>query len=150
MGRNRFPAPVFDRIQLSDDDWIEVKHELNNGESKKLEAAGLRPPTVVNGRVISPIDWEIYEIERAIIFLTDWSFKGADDKPVQLNTDALKALDIESFNEINAAIIRHVAEVAVLKKSQAEKKLKAATAPPPPSIEKSSENTTESNSGQTS
>lgn len=111
MGRIRFHAPIVDRIPISDGDWIEVKHKLNNGDQKRLESAGLKPPMVVGGKIISPIDWEVYEIHRAMIFLTAWSLHGPDDKPIDITVDALRALDTDSFEEINRAIYRHIAQV---------------------------------------
>ena len=147
MGRNRFTVPSVDRVYLDDGDWIELKHELNNGESKKLEAAGLKPPQVVNGRVVSPIDWEVFEIERAIVFLTDWSFRDAADKPVKVSTDALKALNVEDFQAINQAIMKHVAEVATIKKQQALEREKMSSPTP---IEKFSPKDDEANSEATS
>lgn len=153
MGRNRFAPATVDRIPLDDGDWIEVKHELNNGEHKKLEAAGLKPPTVVNGKVISPIDWEVYEIERCAIFLVDWSFRDADDRPVPVNLASIRALDIETFDAINSAIFKHVAEVAVEKKAQREERerVRAATAA---ALAKTNENSSktfdDANSDQTS
>lgn len=131
MAKVRFVEAATDRIPLSDGDWIEVKRDLNTGDQKKLEAAGLKPPTRVGGvggvggEIITPIDWEIYEIHRAAVFLTDWSFRGLDDKPFPLNNrdgqvsiDALKALDPETFDEINKAIFAHVIKRAAEKNGQ--------------------------------
>lgn len=116
----RFTKPEVDRISLSDGAWIEVKHDLNTGELKKLEAAGLKPPAQVGDRVINPIDWERYELERAMIFLTDWNAKDANDKPVPLTINALRALDVESFDEINQAIAAHTMKRATEKKLEKE------------------------------
>lgn len=118
MGRVRVVSPGSDRVEISDGDWIEVKRELNTGDSKRLEGAGLKPPVMVEGRVISPIDWTVYELERALIFLTDWSLKGADDKPLPLNLDSLKAIDPPSFDEINNAIVKHTVDKAKEKNAQ--------------------------------
>lgn len=108
MGRNRFQPPDVERIPLSDGDWIEIKKDLNNGDSKKHEAAGLKPPAVVDGKIISPVNWETYDIERAAIFLVDWSFRDKYDKPTRPSIDTIKALRPEDFAEVNTAIFRHV------------------------------------------
>lgn len=120
-----------DRIPLTDGDWIEVKRDLNNGDLKRLEEAGLAPPVrLSDGSVTRPIDWSRYEIERAAIFLEDWSFRGPDDKPVPLKNGngvmvaALKAIDPESFDEINAAILTHTVARAAEKKALREAKEK--------------------------
>lgn len=120
MGRNRFLIPEVTRIPLSDGDWIEVKKYLNNGDHKRMEAVGQKPPVfTTDGGVITPVDWEIYEIGRAAIYLLDWSFRDATDKPVVLKSpdgvvsiDAIKALDIDTFEEINKAIMAHVVAMA--------------------------------------
>lgn len=117
MGRNRFLSADSVRLPLTDGDWVEVKKDLNTGDQKRLENAGTLPPIKVDGQVINPIDWERYELERAMIFLTDWSFRGADDKPVKLTIDALRALEIESFDEVNKAIFKHVGARMLEKKA---------------------------------
>lgn len=111
MGRNRIVAPGSDRVEISDGDWVEIKRVLNTGDSRKLEAAGLKPPMMVGDKIISPIDWAVYELERALIYLTEWSLCGPDGKVLPLNLDSIKALDVESFNEINKAILAHRLEV---------------------------------------
>lgn len=118
MARNRFVSLNVDRIQLSDGDWIEVKQDLNTGDQKKLEAAGFKPPIMIDGKIITPIDWEVYELHRAVIFLTDWSFRNADDKSVPLNLDSLNALEPESFKEINDAIVKHTLDRVKEKNAQ--------------------------------
>jgi len=133
MARNRLGTTEVDRIHLSDGDWIEVKRDLNNGDMKRLEEAGLAPPVRLNdGSITRPIDWSRYEIERAAIFITDWSFRGPDDKPLPLKSgngmvmsSALQAIDTESFDEINAAILRHTIARAAEKKAQREAREKA-------------------------
>lgn len=132
MGKNRFVKVEVERLPLSDGDWIEIKKELNTGDEKKLSAAGLGKPVNVDGRVINPIDWARYELERAAIFLVDWSFRDANDKPVELSMDAMKALDVDSFTEINQAILTYTLDRATEKKArkEAEAKLKLVSTPP--------------------
>lgn len=109
MGRNRFNEPAVDRIPLSDGDWIEVKRDLDTGDAKKLEAAGMKNPIrMENGEIYTPIDWEVYELHRAMIFLTDWSFCDSTAKPRKLSLDALRALKPPDFEEINTAIYSHI------------------------------------------
>lgn len=125
MARIRFIKPDIKRIYLSDDGWIEVKKDLNTGDTKLLEAAGMKPPVILDGKPFSSIDWGTYELERAMIFLTDWSFRGEDDKPVQLSMAAVKNLDPRDFEEINTAIINHVFERSKEKKAERDATLKA-------------------------
>lgn len=119
MARNRFTLSEVERIEISDGDWIEIKKDLNTGEVKRLESSGLKPPVtdVVTGKLVNPIDWEIYEIDRAVIFLQDWSFRDSSDKPVKISRDSVKALDPATFEEINVAIFEHTVRRATEKKT---------------------------------
>lgn len=124
MGRIRVVEQKTRRVQISDGDWLEVKEDLNTGEQKRLEAAGIKPPIMLAGRIISPIDWEVHDIERALIFLTAWSLRNLDDKPLALDMDGLRSIDPESFDEINKAILKHVADRAIEKNEQKKAALK--------------------------
>lgn len=103
--RNRFvESGEIDRLELTDGDWIEVKKRLNVGEQKRLEAAG-----VVRSPLGPPIiNWEEYQIGRAAVWIVDWSFAGADGKPREFSLEALKAVDIGTFQEIQAALNVHI------------------------------------------
>lgn len=138
----RFTKPDVDRIEISDGDWIEVRRDLNNGEVKKLEAAGQKPPIAIDGKLYNNIDWERYNIERAMIFMTAWSLRGEDDKPVRLDISALKALEPESFAEIDTAIVNHTIERALAKKALREAEAKAKEAQLTPQTSNASETTT--------
>lgn len=120
MGRNRTVEATSDRIEISDGDWIKVKHELNVGDQKRLEACGLGAPMFIGGQVIRPIDWEIHDLQRALIWLTDWSISGPDGKTLELSFETLRVLDVDTFDEINKAIIKHRMEEAESKKAARE------------------------------
>lgn len=118
MGRNRFQKPDVKRLELSDGDWITIKKELNNGDQKRCDAAGMKKPMLANGRVISPIDWEVYAMERCLVYLVEWSFEDETGARVAVTLDALKAMDTESFDEIDNAIAKFVREHDEAKKQQ--------------------------------
>lgn len=120
MGRNRVVAQGTEHIEISDGDWIEVKRELNTGDQKRLDGAGLKPPVLVGNRIINPVDWGLFEMEKALIWLTDWSIVGPDGKVLPLNMDAIKSIDTETFEEINDIITVHKKKQDDLKKSQRE------------------------------
>ncbi len=129
MGRIRVAPTDVEKLPLSDGDWIEVKRDLNNGDVKKLEVAGQKPPTMVDGQVVYPIDWEVYEIERDLIYITDWSLTGLDDKVLKVGRDALRAITPEDFQEIHDAITKHVMSRRQVK--NAARAAKAQTEEPP-------------------
>lgn len=141
MGRNRVVSAVTKRIDISDGDWIEVRVQLNNGEYKKLEACG-RKFVTVDGKLFQAIDWEIHDMERVAIYLTDWSIKGLDgkdlplkDKDGNVSLDALRAVDIETFAEVEKAVLEHILLQAK------EKNASRATKTLPPETEAPSEAT---------
>lgn len=114
MPRNRFVVPETVKLPLSEGDWIEVKRELNVGERKQLEAAGVKhnmftPPEV---------NWAEYHIARVGIWLTDWSFRDVNDKPKPLSLDAVKSLDEETFEEIQKALDEHIRRLEEAKKAK--------------------------------
>ncbi len=105
---------------------IEVKKELNIGDQKRLEAAGLRRVQRVqaDGKIGYEVetDWENFDVVRASIWLTDWSgpaFNTDNGTKVPLSLPAIKALTQEAFALIDAALDAHVTAV------DQEKKLKA-------------------------
>lgn len=123
MSKNRFTSGEVERLDLSEGDWVEIVKDLNTGEQKKLEAAGLKPPIAVSQpdgtfKIVSPIDWEVYEIDRAMIFLKAWSFRDKEDRPKPLTRDAVKALSPPDFEEVNQAIITYTIKRAAEKNAE--------------------------------
>jgi len=104
MARNRFVNPDTDRLHLSDGDFIEVKRILNVGDQKKLEAAGVKRAF----GSAPEIDWENYQIARAAVWITDWTFLNAEGKVPEVTIEALKALDVETFTEIQRVLSDHI------------------------------------------
>lgn len=126
MGRNRVVVPATDRINISDGDWIEVKRELNTGDQKRVDSCGLKPPVLLNERIYRPVDWGLFEMEKALVWLTEWSITGTDGKVLELNLDSVMSLEQETFNEINDAITMHKQ-----KQAEAKNSLRAPKAPTP-------------------
>lgn len=126
-----FTRADVDRIPILDGaHWIEVKRDLNTGELKKLESIGTKPPVFTgegaDRTLVNPIDWEVYEIGKVMIWLRNWSLVNDDDgQPVPLSQAAVKALEPDVFDEINRAIITHSLERAKAKKAAREAKVKA-------------------------
>lgn len=111
MGRNRFAGRETVRIEISDGDWIEVKKQLTNGDQARLNSRmyGRVDVAAVAGGAAAPgIDIEAMAIDLLEVWLTDWSFRDADDKPVALSRDAIMALDEETGEEVQGALAKHV------------------------------------------
>jgi len=115
MPRFRFVVPEIVRLPLSEGDWIDVKKTLNVGEQKRLEATGIARSAAAP----LMLDWSEYNIGRAAVWLTDWSFKDEDGKDVRLTEAAIRSLDVESFEEIQNALTAHVKGIEEAKKAKA-------------------------------
>lgn len=124
----RFVQPETVRLDLSNDDWLEVKKRLTVGEERQAMAAvvgrinqdGSRSPNI-----------EMLGMAEAAIYIVDWSFTDANDKRVEFSLDALKQLDSDTYREIDAAIDAHktamAGEHAEEKKSKATELVSVAT-----------------------
>ena len=119
MSRNRFVVPEVKRIPLSEDEWIEVKSELNAGEQRRQIALAYTPVALPDGRVVDRRDLSQYELMRVHLWLTAWHIHDAAGNVPPLSLDAIRALDVETFEEINDKIYEHIVSVEML---TAEKK----------------------------
>jgi len=108
--RSRFVEPDTTRLELTDDDWIEVKSRLDFGERNALASAGLKQQgTLSNGG--SPeftIDLAAYKIERMLAYLVEWSFRDRDGDRVPVTRATVNALDPDTADEIDAALDAHI------------------------------------------
>jgi hypothetical protein len=122
MARNRFPAPIVERLPLSDADWIEVKRDLTVGEEKDISLLAMRELSQTDGTVKFSMDYQLLPFAKAVVYLVGWSFHNAKG-PVKLEEEQrkrlsqLRALDRDTWEEIDAALARHEEAVAAQKKS---------------------------------
>lgn len=116
MARCRFVTPHVIRLPLSDGDWLDVKRELNAGETLRVwtnlvkefkpgERPTLRPELVGRTKILE--------------YVVGWSLVDAKGEPVAFTSAALDGLDTDSYAEIVAVIDTHDEEV---EKAQAERK----------------------------
>jgi hypothetical protein len=106
----RFVTPDTRRLELSEGDWIEVKEQLTYAEQQRLSGAMLRTVKTAAGDNEMGVDFARYAVLRLQMYLTDWSFKGEDDKPVALSPAAIENLSQEAAEEINGAIDTYLQE----------------------------------------
>ncbi len=114
MGRrNRIVRPETVRLDISDGDWIEIKRELNAGESKDLFAdVGEIEGDDIK---IDPLKMSFAMVQHYVV---GWSLEqemGDKDEggdpvvgSIPLNEESIRALDQGTFNEISTAIANHV------------------------------------------
>jgi hypothetical protein len=122
MARNRFPAPHVERLPLSDGDWIELKRDLTVGEEKDISLLAMRELSQEDGTVKFSMNYQLLPFAKAVVYLVGWSFHNAKG-PVKLEEEQrkrlaqLRALDQETWDEIDAAMTRHEEAVDAQKKS---------------------------------
>ena len=116
--RSRFVKPGVKRLNLSDGDWIEVKEKLTTGERESLKAAGVR--SVIRHQEDERIhevgiDAGNFDLAKVKCWLTDWSLRDENDKHVRLSSEAIDALDPDTFDEILKALEEYQDELEALK-----------------------------------
>ena len=110
MSKNRFVVPNTVRVELSEGDWIELKDRLTYGEQQRLASAALTRMSNAGAGEDAGIDldFEKHSLMRMQTWLVDWSFLGANGKPVSVTRAAIAALDPDTAAEIDAAITAHI------------------------------------------
>ncbi len=119
MSKQRFITPATARLDLSDGDWIEVKVELDYGEQQQLRIASMQPLAIERDMSLENMQIQLnpFLLRQKLIelYLTDWSFRDGEDRPVPLNRTTLLSLDPETVDEMEAAINAHAAAVTAAK-----------------------------------
>ncbi len=106
MARCRFVQPDVVRLSLSDGDWIDVKKELNAGESRRVFT---RLVKAMHFNEKAEVDPDQVGLSKVIEFLVGWSLTDQSGKPVPVSEAAINNLDGETYAEIVKAIDVHEA-----------------------------------------
>jgi hypothetical protein len=106
--RNRFVIPETVRIDLSGEDWIDIKKKLTVGETRRMQLGGIK----MVGKAGQPemevsMDIEALSLAKVTVYLLDWSFEDAEGRRVDLSRQSIEALDEASYQEISDAIDEH-------------------------------------------
>lgn len=96
-------------------EWIEIRKKLNNGEKRLQDELGIIHKQV-GDKVIRVIDWGLYEMLRAELWIIRWHLHDKDGNVPPLGIDSIKALDPDVFEEINNIIFKHSQEIEEAKK----------------------------------
>ena len=122
MGRYRFVDPDVVRLEISADDWIEVKKRLSAGEKRKMQAAGvIAKRSADDPQVNLEVDMTRLGFARIEAYLVDWSFVNAKGKQIDVTREAIQNLDDETIAEIDAALDAHLEALEQEKKDQTGK-----------------------------
>lgn len=105
MGRRcRFVPPDVVRIAISDEDWIDVKKELNAGETRRIFTDLVKD---FRAGEMAELDPRQVGITKILNYIVGWSLTDENDRPVPFSMSALENLDIDTYTEINQAIEAH-------------------------------------------
>ena len=122
MSRQRFIRADTTRLDLTDGDWIEVKTELDYGEQQQLRIASMQPLAIERDMSAENLQIQLnpFLLRQKMIelYLTDWSFRDADDRPVPVNRTTLLSLDPDTVEEIEAALNAHAEAVKAAKNTR--------------------------------
>lgn len=113
---NRFVMPDVVRLPLSEGDWIEVKRRLNVAERRSITSRAAKGGVSTDSTRVF-VDANEMEFAKVDAWVLDWSFIGADEKPVKFSPEAVRALDPASFAEIIDAIDAHEKAEEIAKNS---------------------------------
>jgi hypothetical protein len=110
--RERFASGAAVKLPLSDGDWVLVRAELTYGQQRRLAMAGVTgvPPALADqtGGARLQVDWAVFENERLVTWLLDWSFRDGEGDHVVLTRERIEALHPDTAQEITAALDTHI------------------------------------------
>ena len=107
MGKQRFVSAETVRLELTEGDWIEVKSELSYGEQQNLLLGDSQVTRVEGGVKEVTVDLELINIHDMAMWLVDWSFVDANGKRVPVSVESIKALSVDTAEEVDAALTEH-------------------------------------------
>lgn len=107
MSRNWFVPPKTVRLPLSEGDWIEVRAELNIGQTMAMYAD--LSSRGEDGKV--RINDHRAPFARLVAYITDWSACDEDGKAEPFSGEALEHLPWDLYGEIVEAVDAHIAAI---------------------------------------
>lgn len=133
MGKRcKFVQPEVVRLPLSDDEWIDIKRELNAGETRRIYTDLI---TDFRAGEQAKLDPRAVGLTKMLNYIVGWSFCDAQDRPVPFSQAALENLEPGTYKEVNEAVEKH--DQAVEKAREERKNGKAgesASSPTSPSV----------------
>ena len=120
MGRNRFVEPESLRVDISEGDWVEIKVRLTAGEQKRLQSSAITHLAKDDAHPDEgqfTLNIPAMAVARILTWLVDWSFKDKNGRTAPLTRESVEALDVDTFEELEAVVTAHI------KRQDEEKKL---------------------------
>jgi hypothetical protein len=107
-GRGDFIDPGVDRVKLSGGRFIDVKHRLNAGETRRVFSRMVKRMVAGEAIELDPQKVGFTKLSESIV---GWSLADADGRPIPLSDSAIDNLDPDVYHEIARAVDNHEAEV---------------------------------------
>lgn len=100
----RFVAGGLVRLPLPGNEWIDVKTELNAGESRRVFTQLVKE---MNAGEPTKLDPDKVGITKMIEYIAGWSLLNSEGQPEPISEDAFDALDQETYQDIADAVEQH-------------------------------------------
>ena len=114
----RLLKPETTRIELSDEDWIDIKVELSAGEQRRVNTAGFESMHQKEGeRPVFDLSLHNVDLRRVTAYLTDWSLVDDKQNKMKISQPMIEALPDDVFEIISNAISAHVEKRDAAKKA---------------------------------
>ena len=112
MPRDAFADPdAVVRLELSEQDWLDVRQSLSWGQELRLQAAGIDLELGPSGRPqLKHVDLERIAVAKMLAWITAWSFTR-NGEPVPVDEAHLRGLRTDVAAEVNAAVDAHIERV---------------------------------------
>jgi len=102
--RCRFVQGDIVRLPLSGGEWIDVKGELNAGEARRVFSSLVKE---MNAGEMTKLDPDRVGLTKIIAYVVGWSLLNRDGRPEPLDESAIDNLDLDTYQEIAAAVDLH-------------------------------------------
>jgi len=96
MGKNRFVSNDKKRIELTDNDWVDIRDELSFSDFNNIYSEIETEDDVV--KIAMPM------LKAALL---DWSFKNGKDKKLDCTPENIERLDAETATFLIRKVIKH-------------------------------------------
>jgi hypothetical protein len=114
--RCRFVQGDIVRLSLPGNEWIDVKSELNAGEARRVFTQLVREMEAGQPTKLDP---DKVGLTKVVAYVVGWSLLNQDGRPEPLDESAIDALDVETYQDIVAAVDAH--DTACEERRQARK-----------------------------
>lgn len=104
------------RLDIGDDQYIDIKKRLSAKEAKDVQAAGINSMRVKTNAAEVPeedrevnmgLDMGAMALTRAEKYIVGWSL-SREGKPVSVSREAIQSLTTDAFNAIDKALDTHI------------------------------------------